>query len=89
MVGLFELVDGAGPSATRDDAGLDIGQACLLFNHRNLDELFSRLTAAGHVVVCPPRWLRVSETLMSREMSFLDPDGVMINCIERDPVAPS
>ena len=81
MLGLF-----AAP-AIRPQGGNDgkagAGTVCLVFNRPDLDALYGRVVDAGNTVVSPPVSLRVSDSLTSREMSFRDPDGVLINCIER------
>ncbi len=85
MVGLFEIVNHTPPALPHPTAGLSVGETCLVFYHRDLVALTAKLTAGGYEIVCPAVKLQVSERFQSTEMTFRDPDGVMINCIERDP----
>jgi len=82
MIGLFEISGSADESRATENR---VGQTCIVFNHPSLRALIARLKAGGHTIVCPPTKLRVTKDLESLEMTFRDPDGVMINCIERDP----
>ena len=84
MIGLFEL-GGRQPPRRDAAAGLACGETCLVFNHADLDALYRGLAAAACEIVCPPTRLVIKPGRESREMTFRDPDGVMINCIERDP----
>jgi catechol 2,3-dioxygenase-like lactoylglutathione lyase family enzyme len=85
MVGLFEILNHSPPSLTRASGGMSLGETCLVFYHQDLSALTAKLKAGGHQIVCPPVKLQVSDKLQSTEMTFRDPDGVMINCIERTP----
>ena len=82
MIGLFRLALQAESQPTAA-AGIRVGETCLVFDHPDLVSLERRLRDAGYPVVCPPVSLRVSDQTDSLEMSFRDPDGVMINCIQR------
>ena len=83
MVGLFEIL-GEPPPPSNLVAGLRRGAACLVFNHADLDGLVRKLTRRGSKIVCLPTKLAIAPGRDSREMTFRDPDGVMINCIERE-----
>lgn len=93
MVGLFELKDPAPPVVEKRIDGCSIGETCLVFYCADLDEVHNRLLAGEHTVICPPLHLDVeieggaiqSADRGQREMTFRDPDGVIINLIERDP----
>jgi len=85
MVGLFEIVNHTPPALSRAAAGLSGGETCLVFYHRDLTALTERLQDGDYQIVCPAIPLQVGENFQSTEMTFRDPDGVMINCIERDP----
>lgn len=95
MVGLFELTDPAPPPVTKREDGCSIGEACMVFYCADLDVVHDRLIAGGHTVLCPPTHLEVdieggaikSADRGQREMTFRDPDGVMVNLIERDPAS--
>ncbi|MFL2771898.1 MAG: VOC family protein [Rhodospirillaceae bacterium] len=101
MVGLFELTDPEPPKVHKRANGCSIGETCLVFYCADLDTVMERLIEGGHSIVCPPMRLEVeiedgalkdavinSEELPARgmrEMTFHDPDGILINLIERDP----
>ncbi len=85
MVGLFEIGNHTPPALDHPTAGLSRGETCLVFYHANLAELTQKLKAGGHTIVCPAVPLKISDDYTSSEMTFRDPDGVMINCIEKDP----
>lgn len=83
MVGLFQL-DPPPPARAPNAGGVQIGETCLVFYVEDLDGLVRRLEDRGVEVTCPPLTLPIRANYTSREMTFRDPDGVMINCIERD-----
>ena len=85
MVGLFEIVNHTPPPLGRAEASVSRGETCLVFYHRDLAALSERLEEGGYQIVCPAVQLQVTEDFQSTEMTFRDPDGVMINCIQRDP----
>ncbi|PZR36080.1 VOC family protein [Caulobacter segnis] len=85
MVGLFQLdsrheaeVIPAASGAAR------IGEAALIFYTAGLDDTVSRLTAAGATWVGPKHVFRLPHRAQV-EISLRDPDGVIVNLIERDP----
>ncbi|QMW22082.1 VOC family protein [Sandaracinobacteroides saxicola] len=83
MIGLFEVTPR--PARVRKRAeGVNVGEAVLVFYCADLDPLVARLTAAGHRILCPPTFLQVSPTRGQREMTCADPDGILVNVIERD-----
>jgi len=83
MVGLFEVTPAPPRVAKRAD-GVNVGEAVLVFYAADLDPIVARLTAGGHRILCPPTFLRVTPTRGQREMTCADPDGVLVNLIERD-----
>lgn len=93
MVGLFELKNPEPPAMSKNMDKCNVGEACLVFYCANLDVVHDRLIAGGHTVLYPPTHLKVdieggaiqSADRGQREMTFRDPDGVMVNLIERDP----
>ena len=93
MVGLFELTNPAPPTVEKRLDACSAGEACLVFYCEDLDIVHDRLVAGGHIVLCPQLHLEVdieggaikAADRGQREMTFRDPDGVMINLIERDP----
>jgi len=93
MVGLFALSDPSPPVVQKRQDGCNAGEACIVFYCADLDVVHDRLIAGRHNVVCPPIHLEVdieygaikSESRGQREMTFHDPDGILVNLIERDP----
>lgn len=83
MVGLFEVTPPPPAVAKRAD-GVNLGEAVLVFYCADLDVVMARLEAGGHRVLCPPMFLQVSPTRGQREMTCADPDGFLVNLIERD-----
>lgn len=82
MVGLFELSPPPAGQPVSPDSRPCAGQTCLVFYCTDLDEVLRRLAAINHAVTCPPTALDVPGRLPQREMSFRDPDGVLVNLIE-------
>ena len=84
MIGLFEI---RGEQLPRRDSSASIsrGDTCLVFNHPDIDSLVRRVDGSGGDVVCPPTRVAITPDRESREVTIRDPDGVLINCIERDP----
>jgi catechol 2,3-dioxygenase-like lactoylglutathione lyase family enzyme len=82
MVGLFELSPPPAGQPVSRDGGIRPGQTCLVFYCTDLDEVLRRLEAMDHAVICPPTSLDVPGRVPQREMSFSDPDGVLVNLIE-------
>lgn len=93
MVGLFELKTPSPPTVEKRVDGCSIGETALVFYCGDLDIIHDRLIAGEHQVVCPPLHLEVeiedgaikADNRGQREMTFRDPDGVLVNLIERDP----
>jgi catechol 2,3-dioxygenase-like lactoylglutathione lyase family enzyme len=83
MVGLFEATP-APPRVEKRADGISVGEAVLVFYAANLDPIVARLEAGGHRLLCPPTHLQVTPTRGQREMTCVDPDGVLVNLIERD-----
>jgi catechol 2,3-dioxygenase-like lactoylglutathione lyase family enzyme len=83
MVGLFEVTPPPPAVAKRAD-GVNLGEAVLVFYSADLDPITQRLTAGNHRILCPPTFLQVSPTRGQREMTCADPDGFLVNLIERD-----
>ncbi len=89
MVGLFECKNPAPPTFTKRKNGINIGEACLVFYCDNVEEMHKDLVAAGHTIICPPMHLQVNEKKGQPEMTCADPDGVLVNLIQRDPNDPN
>jgi predicted enzyme related to lactoylglutathione lyase len=62
-----------------------VGEAVLVFYCDDVHEVHRKLVAAGHTVICPPTHLQVTANKGQPEMVFMDPDGVLVNLIQRDP----
>ena len=85
MVGLFELAKPQPQRLSKDNSTTNRGECCLVFYCKNLDPVVACLDAKGHAIICRPIRLQIGDFLKQREMTFRDPDGVMINLIEWDP----
>lgn len=85
MIGLFELKNPAPPAlpAARDAAPRN-GEAALVFYVADMDDAMARLTAAGASAVGAVTTFR-SPHRSQREACLRDPDGLLVNLIERDP----
>jgi catechol 2,3-dioxygenase-like lactoylglutathione lyase family enzyme len=88
MVGLFEISNPLPADLTRDPDRINQGEGCLVFYHADLDQVVSALEAGSHQVLCAPLVLVMGGKPRQREMTFRDPDGMLINLIERDPDDP-
>lgn len=85
MVGLFQLDSRHKAEVLPPAAGpARIGEAALIFYVAQLDEAVSRLTAAGASWLGPRYIFRLPHRAQA-EISLRDPDGVLVNLIERDP----
>lgn len=84
MVGLFEVSDPQPQALEVDQSTINIGETCLVFYHSNLDQVMSALLKNNHNILCEPLLLEVDGKARQREMTFRDPDGVLINLIEWD-----
>lgn len=85
MVGLFEVSNPTLPARSIDLKQINLGETCLVFYSTDLDQVQQALEAGGHHIVCQPLLLSVDGKDRQREMTFRDPDGVLINLIEWDP----
>lgn len=83
MVGLFEVTPPL-PQVAKRPGRVNLGEAVLVFYCPSLDPILARLEAGGHPIPCPPVHLQVTPTRGQREMICADPDGVLVNLIERD-----
>lgn len=85
MVGLFQLDARHEAEVIPPAAGpARIGEAALIFYVARLDEAVARLTAAGATWIGPKHVFRLPHRAQA-EISLRDPDGVLVNLIERDP----
>lgn len=81
MVGLFEIKPSPPPSR-RENRGANLGEGCMVFFATDIHAVRDRIVELGGEVVCEPQLLAV-HTLRQPEMTCRDPDGMMINIIER------
>ncbi|MDX2224648.1 MAG: VOC family protein [Rhodospirillaceae bacterium] len=88
MVGLFEATGPAPPAMTKRRDGVSVGEGIMVFYCDDVHAVHDKLKAGGHTVVCPPLHLQVTTTKGQPEMVFADPDGMLINLIQRDPEDP-
>ena len=86
MIGLFQI-DPLPDTPPPPQGGSRVGETCLVFYADDLSAITARLAAGNHEVISPATEISVHAGHSSREMVFRDPDGVLINCIERDPKA--
>lgn len=89
MVGLFEVSNPTPPKVTKRKEAINIGEACLVFYCDDVHAVHKKLIDGGHTVVCPPLHLQVTADKGQPEMVFMDPDGVLVNLIQRDPDNPN
>lgn len=85
MVGLFEISAPTPATGTMDSQRINQGETCLVFYHADLDRVLTLLEQQHCKVLCPPLLLTVDGQSRQREMTFRDPDGVLINLIEWNP----
>ena len=81
MVGLFEIKPPPSPSR-RENRGANLGEGCMVFFATDIRKVRDRIMELGGEVVCEPQLLAVHD-LRQLEMTCRDPDGMMINVIER------
>ena len=81
MVGLFEVKPAPAP-ISRENRGANLGEGCMVFFATDIHTVRDRIVELGGEIVCEPQLLAV-HTLRQLEMTCRDPDGMMINIIER------
>ena len=84
MIGLFEISEPVPMPVKLDSKRINLGETCLVFYHADLDRVESALDDLQLPILCRPLMLVVDDQPRQREMSFRDPDGVLINLIEWD-----
>ena len=83
MIGLFELTNPKPEPVQRRDDGASLRDVWLVFYADDLDPIVERLDSGGHRITCLPKDLKIPGASGQREMTCADPNGVMINLIER------
>ena len=97
MVGLFEVTGPSPPTMDKRRDGVSVGEALMVFYCDDTEAVHKKLLAGGHTIVCPPTFLEVkpregvikADARGQPEMVFADPDGMLINLIQRDPDNPN
>jgi catechol 2,3-dioxygenase-like lactoylglutathione lyase family enzyme len=91
MIGMFE-VKPSPPTVSRRTGGVNVGEGCLVLLTTDVRAVRDRLVDMGAEIVCEPQRLVVrgagpgGQELSgpgSLEMTCRDPDGMLINLIER------
>ncbi len=89
MVGLFELRDQQVPEATKNATRANYGEGCLVFYCEDLDVIVKAASQLKLPIVSAPVYLSIWEKNKGqREMTLRDPDGMLVNLIERSPEDP-
>lgn len=84
MIGLFQITGEDAPRVRKAPDRVNIGEGVLVFYRPDLDALAVRLAAGNQTFLSGPERLVVTPTRSSdREVMLRDPDGVLINIIER------
>ncbi len=83
MVGLFEVGNPAPPKRGGDTSRVNQGETCMVFYNTDLDKIQAYLEAGDHHILCAPLVVEVDGKAVHREMTFRDPDGVLISLIEK------
>lgn len=83
MVGLFELTQPAPPRLALGDASPRIGEVALVFYAAEFDTTLAAAAAAG-ATIGPVTMFQMPHR-SQREVCLRDPDGVLINLIDRPP----
>ena len=81
MVGLFEAKPPP-PPVKCANRGANLGEGCMVFFATDIHAVRDRIVELGGEIVCEPQLLVVHD-LRQLEMTCRDPDGMMINIIER------
>lgn len=84
MIGLFEITNPMPKPISADPSQINLGETCLVFYCTDLTAVTAMLERQGYAILCPPTMLRLHDLDRQREMTFRDPDGVLINLIEWD-----
>jgi len=84
MVALFQVTGQTLTRVQKTQGTVNIGEGVLVFHRPDLDALAARLAALGHAFVSgPERLVDTPQRRTDREVMLRDPDGVLINVIER------
>lgn len=89
MVGLFELSNPKPERLQKPKGTVSAGEGIMVFYCDDIATVNKKLEYGGHTIICPPMYLQVRPGRGQPEMTFADPDGMLINLIQRDPDDPS
>lgn len=85
MIGMFE-VKPSPPTVSRVSGSVNVGEGCLVLLTTDIRAVRDRLVDMGAEIVCEPQRLVVrGDGTGNLEMTCRDPDGMLINLIERPP----
>ena len=83
MIGMFQ-VKPSPPPVNRRSGSVNVGEGCLVLLTTDIRAVRNRLVDMGAEIVCEPQRLVVrGSSPGSLEMTCRDPDGMLINLIER------
>lgn len=84
MIALFEVTGQTITRVRKTDGTVNIGEGVLVFHRTDLDALAARLAGIGQGFLSgPERLVDTPQRRTDREVMLRDPDGVLINVIER------
>ena len=88
MIGLFDIVDEEAlgsdtPTQPALPNSIQPGDVAAVFYCSDLDRLVPLIEAAGCKLLHPPMTFKHQDFPESREMVFWDPDGIVVNLVER------
>jgi catechol 2,3-dioxygenase-like lactoylglutathione lyase family enzyme len=87
MIGLFEVNNPHPEQLQARGPACAVGEVALVFYSSEFDALERRLDAEAVLFICRPRYLSVRPGVGQREMTFRDPDDIMVNVLDRSPHA--
>ncbi|MXW46766.1 MAG: hypothetical protein F4109_02045 [Gammaproteobacteria bacterium] len=83
MIGLFEVIPSP-PAVNCRTGGVNVGEGCLVLLTTDIRAVRNRLVDMGAEIVCEPQRLIVrGDGPGNLEMTCRDPDGMLINLIDR------
>jgi catechol 2,3-dioxygenase-like lactoylglutathione lyase family enzyme len=84
MIALFQVTGQALTRVEKTQGSVNIGEGVLVFHRPDLDALAARLATLGHAFLgAPERLVDTPQRRTDLEVMLRDPDGVLINVIER------
>lgn len=84
MIALFEVTGQTITRVHKTEGTVNIGEGVLVFHRTDLDALAARLAGIGQGFLSgPERLVDTPQRRTDREVMLRDPDGVLINVIER------